>query len=129
MSPFLAVVGIVTVPAVATVAARWCARQFSTRGIERRLEGLCGQVVSWQAAHDHQVAGIDRRLRDVEASAARAENEARMVSVQLVDLSRSLLGRIEQVERRLASRRHPQGARPRTASTNSGAGLVAGAGR
>jgi hypothetical protein len=128
MSPVLAAIGIVTVTAVVAVVARWCGRQFSTRGIERRLEGLCGQVVSWQAAHDHQVEGIDRRLRDVEASAARAENEARMVSVQLVDLSRSLLGRIEQVERRLASRRHPQAARPRTAGTG-GAGLVAGAGR
>ena len=92
-------VGLVTATAF---AGRWCLRHFSTRGIERRLEGLHGQVVSWQAAHDHQVEGIDRRLRDVEASAARAENEARMVSVQLVDMSRSLLGRIEQVERRIA---------------------------
>jgi hypothetical protein len=82
--------------------ARWCVQHFSTRGIERRLEGLYGQVVAWQAAHDHQVESIDRRLRDVEKSAARAENEARMVSVQLVDMSRSLLGRIEQVERRIA---------------------------
>lgn len=81
---------------------RWCVQHFSTRGIERRLEGLYGQVVAWQAAHDHQVESIDRRLRDVEKSAARAENEARMVSVQLVDMSRSLLGRIEQVERRIA---------------------------
>lgn len=81
---------------------RWCVQHFSTRGIERRLEGLYGQVVAWQAAHDHQVETIDRRLRDVEKSAARAENEARMVSVQLVDMSRSLLGRIEQVERRIA---------------------------
>jgi len=107
---------------VLTVTARWCARQFSTQGIERRLEGLCGQVVSWQAAHDHQVEGLDRRLQDVEASAARAENEARMVSVQLVDLSRSLLVRIEQVEHRLAARRHNR------VGTN-GAGLTAGAGR
>lgn len=81
---------------------RWFVQHFSTRGIERRLEGLYGQVVAWQAAHDHQVESIDRRLRDVEKSAARAENEARMVSVQLVDMSRSLLGRIEQVERRIA---------------------------
>jgi hypothetical protein len=81
---------------------RWCVQHFSTRGIERRLEGLYEQVVAWQAAHDHQVESIDRRLRDVEKSAARAENEARMVSVQLVDMSRSLLGRIEQVERRIA---------------------------
>jgi len=87
---------------VLLLLGRWCVQHFSTRGIERRLEGLYGQVVAWQAAHDHQVESIDRRLRDVEKSAARAENEARMVSVQLVDMSRSLLGRIEQVERRIA---------------------------
>jgi hypothetical protein len=120
-------VGIATVVMAMAVAARWCLRHFSTRGIERRLEGLCGQVVSWQAAHDHQVEGIDRRLRDVEASAARAENEARMVSVQLADLSRSLLGRVEQVEHRLTSRRHPQANRSR--SVTNASGLVAGAGR
>jgi hypothetical protein len=121
VSPLLVVTGAALVPVLA-VTARWCVRQFSTRGIERRLEGLCGQVVSWQAAHDHQVEGLDRRLQDVEASAARAENEARMVSVQLVDLSRSLLGRIEQVEHRLAARRHN-----RVAPT--GTGVAAGAGR
>jgi len=117
-------VGLVTVTAI---AGRWCLRHFSTRGIERRLEGLHGQVVSWQAAHDHQVEGIDRRLRDVEASAARAENEARIVSVQLADLTRSLVVRMEQVEHRLVSRRHAQVNRARKVAGASG--LVAGAGR
>jgi hypothetical protein len=91
---------------VLVLFGRWCVQHFSTRGIERRLEGLHGQVVAWQAAHDHQVESIDRRLRDVEKSAARAENEARMVSVQLVDMSRSLVGRIEQVERRIRGAAH-----------------------
>ena len=127
MTAALVAVGIVTAVTTLAVAGRWCLRHFSTRGIERRLEGLHGQVVSWQAAHDHQVEGIDRRLRDVEASAARAENEARMVSVQLADLSRSLLGRMEQVEHRLTSRRHTQAGRSHTVPTTSG--LVAGAGR
>ncbi|HMG41397.1 MAG TPA: hypothetical protein VK611_08705 [Acidimicrobiales bacterium] len=117
-------VGLVTTTAI---VGRWCLRHFSTRGIERRLEGLHGQVVSWQAAHDHQVEGIDRRLRDVEASAARAENEARIVSVQLADLTRSLLVRMEQVEHRLVSRRHAQANRARKVAGTSG--LVAGAGR
>lgn len=102
MSDTGSVLGVVGGCAGFLLLARWCVQHFSTRGIERRLEGLYGQVVAWQAAHDHQVESIDRRLRDVEKSAARAENEARMVSVQLVDMSRSLLGRIEQVERRIA---------------------------
>lgn len=127
MNAALASLGVVAVLAVVTIAWRWCLRTFSTRGIERRLEGLYGQVVSWQAAHDHQVEGIDRRLRDVEASAARAENEARMVSVQLTDLSRSLLVRMEQVEHRMVSRRHAQSNRVRKVAGSSG--LVAGAGR
>ena len=120
--------GIVATVTAMAVAGRWCLRHFSTHGIERRLEGLHGQVVSWQAAHDHQVEGIDRRLRDVEASAARAENEARIVSAQLTDLTRSLLARMEQVEHRLVSRRHAQPVRNRR-STAGGSGLVAGAGR
>lgn len=102
MSDTGSVLGVVGGCVGFVLLGRWCVQHFSTRGIERRLEGLYGQVVAWQAAHDHQVESIDRRLRDVEKSAARAENEARMVSVQLVDMSRSLLGRIEQVERRIA---------------------------
>jgi len=102
MSDTGSVLGVVGGCVGFVLLGRWCVQHFSTRGIERRLEGLYGQVVAWQAAHDHQVETIDRRLRDVEKSAARAENEARMVSVQLVDMSRSLLGRIEQVERRIA---------------------------
>ena len=102
MSDAGSMLGVVGGCAGFVLLGRWCVQHFSTRGIERRLEGLYGQVVAWQAAHDHQVETIDRRLRDVEKSAARAENEARMVSVQLVDMSRSLLGRIEQVERRIA---------------------------
>ena len=127
MSALLATGTAATLLTAMAVAGRWCLRHFSTHGIEQRLEGLHGQVVSWQAAHDHQVAGIDRRLRDVEASAARAENEARIVSVQLTNLSTLLLGRMEEVEHRLLSRRHGPPGRPRSVAT--GSGLVAGAGR
>jgi hypothetical protein len=93
-------VGTLTLPA-AVIIVRWCAKHLGTLGIERRLESLYGEVVAWQAAHDHQVESIDRRMRDVEASAARAENEARMVSVQMADMSDSIVGRIEQVEHQL----------------------------
>jgi hypothetical protein len=127
MSPVIAAGSAVTLLSAIAVAGRWSIRHFSTRGIEQRLEGLHGQVLSWQAAHDHQVEGIDRRLQDVEASAARAENEARIVSVQLANLSTSLLGRMEEVEQRLTSRRHGQPARPRSVATAQG--VVAGAGR
>lgn len=93
-------VGVAGMP-FAVLLGRWCLQHLGTSGIEHRLEGLCAQVVAWQAAHDHQVESIDRRMRDVEASAARAENEARIVSVQLTAMSRSLAGRLEQVEHRL----------------------------
>ena len=127
MSPVVTVSAAVTLLTAIAVAGRWCQRHLSTQGIEQRLEGLHGQVVSWQAAHDHQVAGIDRRLRDVEASAARAENEARVVSMQLTNLNSSLLRQMDEVEHRLLSRRHSSAARPRSVAT--AAGLVAGAGR
>jgi hypothetical protein len=92
--------GLIVVPA-AVMFGHWCVKHLGTRGIERRLEILYRQVIAWQAAHDHQVESIDRRMRDVEASAARAENEARMVSVQMAEMSDSLAGRIEQVEHRI----------------------------
>lgn len=93
-------VGLFGVPA-AVILGHWCCKHLGTRGIERRLEALYQQVMAWQAAHDYQVESIDRRMRDVEASAARAENEARMVSVQMADMSEALAGRIEQVEHRI----------------------------
>jgi hypothetical protein len=92
-------VGAFSLPAAA-ILGYWCSARLGTRGIERRLEALYRQVMAWQAAHDHQVEWFDRRMRDVEASAARAENEARMVSMQLADMSESLAERMEQVEHR-----------------------------
>jgi len=68
--------------------------------LKGRIDALHSQVSSWQAAHDHQVALLDRRMRDVEEAAARAEEEARIVSVQMADLTRSLVRRLEQVEQR-----------------------------
>jgi hypothetical protein len=86
---------------VAAIIGQWCRRRLGNRGIERRLDALYQQVVAWQAAHDHQVEQIDRRMRDVETSAARAENEARIVSVQMAEMSETVKGRITQVEQRL----------------------------
>jgi len=68
--------------------------------VRLRLEALHRQVVAWQAAHDHQVESLDRRMRDVEEAAARAEEEARIVSVQMAELTRGLVRRLEQVEQR-----------------------------
>jgi hypothetical protein len=68
--------------------------------LRQRLDALCQQVVAWQAAHDHQVASLDRRMRDVEVAAARAEEEARIVSVQMAELTQGLCRRLEQVEQR-----------------------------
>ncbi len=68
--------------------------------LETRLDALYSQVVAWQAAHDHQVESLDRRMRDVEHAAARAEEEARIVSLQMADLTEGLVRRLEQVEQR-----------------------------
>ncbi|MGH9213853.1 MAG: hypothetical protein ACRD2C_24745 [Acidimicrobiales bacterium] len=106
--------GAIAVPA-AMIIGRWCAKHLGTREIERRLESLYHEVMAWQAAHDHHVESIDRRMRDVEASAARAENEARMVSVQMADMSESLAGRIEQVEQQIQLDVIAGRYRPRTA--------------
>jgi hypothetical protein len=70
------------------------------RDLRSRVDSLHRQVVAWQAAHDHQVASLDRRMRDVEHAAARAEEEARIVSVQMAELTQGLVRRLEQVEQR-----------------------------
>jgi uncharacterized protein HemX len=58
--------------------------------IVAHLQALREQVETWQAAHDHQVTSLCRRMTDVEAAAARAEEEARIVSVQLTELCEGL---------------------------------------
>jgi TolA-binding protein len=98
----LLVLGLVT---VLSLAAYLGGRQLlgddpGSRDLHQRLDALCRQVVAWQAAHDHQVASLDRRLRDVEIAAARAEEEARIVSVQMAELTQGLCQRLEQVEQR-----------------------------
>ncbi|HEY3142428.1 MAG TPA: hypothetical protein VGJ86_14920 [Acidimicrobiales bacterium] len=92
------------ITAVLATAVYRCGRRTlgipPTNDIHGRLEALHRQVVAWQAAHDHQVASLDRRMRDVEEAAARAEEEARIVSVQMADLTQGLVRRLEQVEQR-----------------------------
>jgi hypothetical protein len=87
-----------------TLAALYGGRQLLAEpglgDLRTRLEALHRQVVAWQAAHDHQVASLDRRMRDVEVAAARAEEEARIVSVQMAELTQNLVRRLEQVEQR-----------------------------
>jgi len=88
----------------ATMAVLYGGRQLladpGVGDLRRRVEALHRQVVSWQAAHDHQVESLDRRMRDVEEAAARAEEEARIVSVQMAELTHGLVRRLEQVEQR-----------------------------
>lgn len=65
-------------------------RRLATRGLEAQIQLLKGQVVAWQSMHDHQVASMDRRLLDLEECAARAEEESRIVSLQMQRMSQSL---------------------------------------
>jgi hypothetical protein len=97
LSFFALVVGVMAAVLV-------CSRQFvasvGAGDLKGRLDALHQQVSAWQAAHDHQVASLDRRMRDVESAAARAEEEARIVSVQMAELTEGLVRRLEQVEQR-----------------------------
>jgi hypothetical protein len=66
-------------------------RVTATRALEEQIAQLEAQVVAWQGMHNHQVASMDKRLADLEECAARAEEEARLVSHQLERISRSLV--------------------------------------
>jgi TolA-binding protein len=101
MTGFIITVGLA---AAVTLVALYSGRQLLAEpglgDLRTRLEALHRQVISWQAAHDHQVASLDRRMRDVEEAAGRAEEEARIVSMQMVELSRGLAERLDRVEKR-----------------------------
>jgi hypothetical protein len=91
---------IVGAGAMAFLGGRQVISDTGVRDLRGRVDSLHRQVVAWQAAHDHQVASLDRRMRDVEQAAARAEEEARIVSVQMAELTQGLVRRLEQVEQR-----------------------------
>lgn len=101
MTTVLVLVGVIAGGgAMAFLGGRQVLSDVGVRDLRGRVESLHRQVVAWQAAHDHQVASLDRRMRDVEQAAARAEEEARIVSVQMAELTQGLVRRLEQVEQR-----------------------------
>jgi hypothetical protein len=86
--------------AVAFYGSRHLPYDGGIKELRTRLEVLSGQMEAWQAAHDHQVVTLDRRMADVESAAARAEEEARIVSIQMSELSQDLALRIKLIEER-----------------------------
>lgn len=84
---------------VAAVALALMARSLGRRlsHVDAGLSALTRQVNAGLAAHDHQVASLDRRMREIEVLAASAEREARIVSMQLVDLHKSVVHEAELV--------------------------------
>lgn len=96
--------GFVGMALALVVAAFYGSRQLpydaGMGDLRGRLESLREQMEAWQAAHDHQVITLDRRMADVEAAAARAEEEARIVSIQMSELSEGLHRRVKLVEER-----------------------------
>ncbi|HEY8545955.1 MAG TPA: hypothetical protein VIL36_12940 [Acidimicrobiales bacterium] len=101
MTGLILTVGLVAgVALVALYGGRQLLAEPGLGDLRTRLDALHRQVVAWQAAHDHQVASLDRRMRDVEQAAGRAEEEARIVSLQMMELSQRLAKRLDRVEKR-----------------------------
>jgi len=96
--------GFVAVALALIAAAYWGSRRLpldvGMGDLRGRLEALSAQMEAWQSAHNHQVVTLDRRMADVENAAARAEEEARIVSIQMSDLSEGLTQRVKLVEER-----------------------------
>lgn len=65
--------------------------------IDAKVGAVHQLVARWQFTHDHQVASMDRRMRDVEAATARAERETRILSLQLVG-PEGVARRVERLE-------------------------------
>jgi membrane protein implicated in regulation of membrane protease activity len=91
--PALLVGGVVAVAVVAALVARRHAPARHTRAVREisQLIGAChGAIDRLHAAHDHHVEGVDRRLEAVEAAAAAATQEVRIISVQLTEVAATL---------------------------------------
>jgi uncharacterized coiled-coil protein SlyX len=90
---------VVAVTALAAVMLGLMARGLGRRlsHLDAGLSTLTRQVNAGLAAHDHQVASLDRRMQDIEVLAAGAEREARIVSMQLVELHKSVVHEAELV--------------------------------
>lgn len=97
------VVSLVALPA-GVLSLVLLSRLLATRDLEAQIRVLEGQVVGWQSMHDHQVASMDRRLLDLEECAARAEEESRMVSLQMQRISQTLQHRVDQLNRQRSGR-------------------------
>jgi cell division protein FtsB len=61
------------------------------RSLLASLEAIGRQIEASRATQDHHAESLDRRMRAVEASAATSEREARMISLQMVDLNRVMV--------------------------------------
>lgn len=100
--PGTLVMGLVALPA-GVISLVLLSRLLATRNLEAQIRLLEGQVVGWQSMHDHQVASMDRRLLDLEECAARAEEETRLVSLQMERISHALGSRAERSGHALGS--------------------------
>lgn len=69
---------------VGALAGAWLRRDHpAVQAMERQLKDLVARVDQLQSANEDHRGSLDRRMRDVEQSAATAAAEARMVSQQL----------------------------------------------
>jgi hypothetical protein len=83
---------------IGALGGAWLRRDHpGVRALERQMKNLVGRVNQLQSANEDHRSSLDRRMRDVEASAATAAAEARTVSVQLAS-DTGLSGRLATVE-------------------------------
>ncbi|MGH9209204.1 MAG: hypothetical protein ACRD2C_00815 [Acidimicrobiales bacterium] len=89
MTALLLLLGVATVLAVSYVVVA------QSRLLMCAVDDVGKQVEADRAAHDHHVDSLDKRMRSVEASAASAERESRMVTLHMADLNRIMLQQAE----------------------------------
>jgi hypothetical protein len=71
--------------AVAVGVSHWLVRRLDAQSTQRTLDRLGGHVERLVVAHEALAEAVDRRLRSVEESAARAEAEARFTATLVGD--------------------------------------------
>jgi len=67
----------------------------------QRLDEMQSQVTTWQLAHSVRMRALDERMTEIERSAARAEDSARLAASAMRELEGNLLERMEHLEQRI----------------------------
>jgi len=83
------------------VVVRRLLAQRATPSAVQLLDDLQSHVTTWQLGHSVRMRALDERMTEIERSASRAEDSARLAASAMRDLQGNLLERMDHLEQRI----------------------------